>query len=394
MITLQVKSNRVGPIVGRHPWIFSQALVNIPEKLESGEPVVITDETGRYLASGYFNSYSQMAVRLWSFDKEEEVDQEFFNRRIKKANDLRAELLDPKKTNAYRLINAENDLLPGLIVDRYADYFVVQCHTKGIERWKDMIVTAIVEQFKPKGIYERSDVLVRRLEAAEKINQNLYGETPDLVKIKENGLQYYVDIKEGQKTGFFLDQRDKRAALAKYCKDKSVLNCFCYSGGFSISALGGGAAEVVSVDASASAIELARKNIELNKLDKADCKLFVDDVKHYLLRDEIKDHFDVIVLDPPAFIKDRHKIKEGIAGYKKINEMALLKIKDGGLLVTCSCSAHLSMTDFRYMLSEAGARTGRTLQIVESFTHGIDHPVLVPFTESEYLKVLFIKVIR
>ena len=200
-----------------------------------------------------------------------------------------------------------------------------------------------------------------------------------------------VDIIGGQKTGFFLDQRDKRAALQKYVADKKVLNCFSYTGGFSVYALSAQAASVVSVDASEPALELAEKNVQLNKMDESKCEFWVADVKEYLA-DQVVGAFDVIILDPPAYVKDRRKIKEGLQGYRKINEMALRILPPGGILVTCSCSAHVSLTDFRYMLTEAASRAGRTVQILETYTHGIDHPELVAFTEGDYLKCMFVLV--
>jgi 23S rRNA (cytosine1962-C5)-methyltransferase len=392
MKNLSIRKERLGPILGRHPWVFSGALNFIPDGLEPGESVKLIDETGAFVAQGYFNSYSQIAMRIWSYEENELVDNKFFKKRIEMARDLREKYLDSKSTNAYRLINSENDFLPGLIVDRYADYLVLQFHTQGIERWKDTIIENLVKIFKPKGIFERSDTNSRKNENPANTKRELYGEIPDQIEIMENGYKFFVDIKAGQKTGFFLDQRDKRAALAKYSTGKNVLNTFSYSGGFSVYALAGGAEKVTSIDISEKAIELAKENIKLNNLDPAKCEFIVGDVKKYLT-DLEKDRFDVIVLDPPAFIKDRRKIKEGIKGYRFINEAAMRALPSGGILMTCSCSAHLSLNDFRYLLSEAGGRAKRSLQIIETFTHGIDHPELVPFTEGEYLKVFVLRII-
>ena len=414
MTTLIVRAERVGPVLGRHPWVFSGALKNIPEGLSSGEAVKLTAEDGRFLALGYFNSYSQIAVRVWSWE-EEVVNKDFFIKRIKDALELRELYVESKLTNAYRLINAENDLLPGLIVDKTADYLCVQFHTKGIEAWREPIVAALLKIIKPKGIYERSDVRDRKREdnhsfvianrsprravkqspsiseeiaSAPEVPRNdrlLYGIIPDRVQIKENGCKFWVDIKRGQKTGFFLDQRDKRSALAKYVKGKKVLNCFAYTGGFSVYALAAGAKLVTSVDSSEAALEFAEANVKLNKLEEKKCEFFVADVKEYLL-DRTLGEFDVIILDPPAFIKDRHKIQEGVSGYKKINQLAMKILPVGGILASASCSAHLTLTDFRFMLSEAAARAGRTLQILEVLTNGIDHPELVAYKEGDYLK--------
>ncbi len=387
MIKLIVKKERVGPIRGRHPWVFSGALKQIPEGIATGEPVELTDEAGNYLASGYFNSYSQIAVRVWDWDKAE-INQEFFSVRIREAYELRKKFILNKKTTACRIINGENDLLPGLIVDLYGDYAVVQFHNLGIERWKKEIVAAILGEVGPKGIFERSDMRARDVEGAERKIGLIHGKIPDEIKILENGYAFQVNVKEGQKTGFFLDQRDKRQALEKYSKGKKVLNCFSYTGGFSVYALGAGAKKVVSVDASEPALKTAEQNVLLNKLDEKKCEFILADVKEYLA-DRAKGEFDVIILDPPAFVKDRRKIQEGLHGYRKINEAALRILPKDGILVTCSCSAHVSSEDFRFMLSEAAARAGRTVQILETFTHGIDHPNLVAFTEGEYLKCIF-----
>ena len=399
MLKLTVHKQRIGPILGRHPWVFSGALNNIPEGLTSGDPVMLVNEDGAFLAQGYFNSYSQIAVRLWSWDEHEVVDDKFFEKRISAAYELRKNFVARPKgfpsgqTDSYRLIHSENDLLPGLIVDKYADCLVLQFHTPGIEAWKDVIVKVLKKVVKPTGIYERSDVRTRGIEGAEKQVGLLYGKVPERIKISENGYKFWVDVIGGQKTGVFLDQRDKRQALTKYVDGKSVLNCFSYSGGFSIYALGAGAKHVVSVDASESAMELAVENVKLNKFDVKKCEFVCADVKQYLFNaQEEKKKFDVVILDPPAFVKDRHKVKEGLMGYKKINEMALRTLDSEGILVSASCSAHVTLSDFRYMLSESAGRSRRTLQVLETYTHGIDHPERVSFTEGEYLKCVFAKV--
>jgi 23S rRNA (cytosine1962-C5)-methyltransferase len=390
MIKLTVNTKRLGPVLARHPWIFSGALKQIPEGLDCGMPVAIFDESNRFVGQGYFNSYSQIAVRLWGFDEEEEVNQDFFNKRIQTAFDLRKKLVLNKNTDACRVIYGENDFLPGLVVDKYGDYLSVQFHNRGIEFWKEQVISALVKIIKPKGIYERSDMKARGIEGVEKQVGLLFGKVPEKVEIKENGLKFWVDIMTGQKTGFFLDQRDKRLALQKYVKDKKVLNCFSYTGGFSIYAAAAGAKKTVSVDASQGAIDLAKENFKLNKLDLKKNEFEVGDVKEFLVRSEVvAEKFDVIILDPPAFIKNRHKIKEGLVGYKKINEAAMRILPPGGILVSASCSAHLGLNDFRHMLASSAGRAGKNLQILETFTHGMDHPELAAFTEGEYLKVIF-----
>ncbi len=449
---LVVQKQRIGPILGRHPWVFSGALKQIPEGLKSGEAVILVNEEGQFLAQGYFNSYSQIAVRLWSWDEQETVDDKFFEKRINQAYAIRKNFVASKNTDSYRMVHSENDLLPGLIVDKYADYLVLQFHTQGMEVWKDKIVDALKKILKPTGIYERSDVAQRLKRhivipseavadegslshpSAKQPDRDssfdvgmtnktalaglLYGKVPERIKIIENGFKFWVDVIGGQKTGFFLDQRDKRQALMKYAEDKNVLNCFSYSGGFSVYALGGGAKHVISVDSSQSALELAQENVKLNKLDLKKCEFICGDVKQYLnnpdliptfsskekesinplLRGEGRvrsgsSQFDIIILDPPAFVKDRRKVQEGLIGYKKINEASLRLLSPGGVLITASCSAHVTLSDFRYMLSESAGRARQTLQVLETYTHGIDHPELVAFTEGEYLKCIFAKVV-
>lgn len=390
MIKLTVRQKRSGPAKGFHPWVFSKALLSIPEGIKPGEPVSLYDESGLFIAIGYFNSYGQISVRLWGYEADEAVGEDFFTRRIERSWEIRRRYVETADTNAYRIINGENDLLPGLIVDKYGEYLVVQFHTKGIEYWKNTIIDSLNKTLKPRGIYERSDVSVRTIEKLDVFRGTLSGEVPDIIEIRENGLRFLVDVKEGQKTGFFLDQRDKRLALIKYVEGRDVLNCFSYTGGFSVYAMKGGAQSVVSIDSSGRALELARENIAINGYDLSRCEFVCDDVKRYLKNPP--GHSGIIILDPPAFIKDRRKKNEGLAGYRAINEMALKALSEGGILLTCSCSAHLALNEFRFLVSEAGAKTRRVLTFLEVYTHGIDHPQLVPFTEGEYLKCFFIKV--
>lgn len=381
MQKIKVKKNRIGPILGRHPWVFSGALERIPEGLSNGEPIHLIDASGYFLALGYFNSYSQMAVRVWGYAENEKVDENFFTRRIKQARMLREKYLDLKKNNAYRLINSENDFLPGLIVDKYADYLSVQFHNAGIQRWQTEIIACLQKIFKPEGIIIRS----------ENKEVSIINNVPELVEIKENNFKFLVDLKAGQKTGFFLDQRDKRLAIQKYAKDQNILNCFSYTGGFSVYALAAGAKSIINVDTSQKALDLAKQNIEINKLDVNKCQFICEDVKKYLAAD-LANKFSLIILDPPAFIKDRRKIHEGILGYKKINQAAMRLLPENGILVSCSCSQHLSLQDFRYALSQSASQANRSAQILETYLHGLDHPELIAFTEAEYLKCYYLLV--
>jgi len=393
MKKLTIKQERLGPIFGGHPWIFSGAIRQLPEGLIIGEPVEILTDRGDFLASGYFNSYSQLAVRLWSYQADEKIDQTFFATRIKQAQTLRTQYLDLTKTNAFRLVNSESDFLPGLIVDQYDKYLVVQFHTKGIEAWRELIIKALIKTIKPQGIYERSDVANRKWEDLGEINQLLFGEIPEEVEIKENGFKFLVDLKGGQKTGFFLDQRDKRLALMKYCQNKTVLNACSYTGGFSVYALAGGAKRVVNVDASQTALAIAKKNLVLNKFKVNSADFVTIDIKKYLTEVN-QGNFDLIILDPPAFIKDHHKKAEGLKGYRHLNETAMRLLPNEGILVSCSCSAHVNLEEWRFLLTDSAARAGVSLQILEVFTHGLDHQQLSAFIEGEYLKVVIGRVIK
>jgi 23S rRNA (cytosine1962-C5)-methyltransferase len=390
MTTLTIHAKRTGPVKGRHPWVFSQAIVSIPEGLAPGEPLRLVAPSGQYLASGYFSSYSQIAVRVWGHEDGEAVDRAFFARRIRRAAGMRRKLVDSAETDCWRVVHGENDLLPGLVVDRYADWLVVQFHTQGMERWRGMIVEALVEEFSPTGIFERSEASARRRDGLGCSTGLLHGTAPDVVEVRENGFKFLVDIRAGQKTGFFLDQRENRRALMRYAPGQDVLNCFSYSGGFTVYALAAGAARVTSVDVSEPALELARANIRLNGLDEAKAEFHCEDVKGYL-RAAPEGAHGLIVLDPPAFIKDRRKRAEGVLGYRAVNEQAMRVLADPGVLMTCSCSSHLDARDFRYMLTEAAGRVGRGMRVIEARGAGIDHPSLLPYTEGDYLKCLVLE---
>ncbi|KKR07454.1 MAG: hypothetical protein UT32_C0011G0022 [Parcubacteria group bacterium GW2011_GWC2_39_14] len=392
MIKLTVYTKKIGPILRGHPWVYSGAIIDLPEGLSYGEPVSLYSSDDEFLAQGFFNSYSQLAVRIWGYEENEEVNDDFFVKRIELALSVRLQAIDQKKTNCYRIVNSENDFLPGLIVDKYADYLVVQFHNRGIEAWQEQIINALIDIVKPKGIYDKTYKRSLTEEETDNRSRLLFGKVPATIKVKENGLLFDVDVVEGQKTGFFLDQRDKRQALTKYVKDKNVLNCFSYTGGFSVYALAAGAKHVTSVDVSPKAIELAEKNFILNDFPKTKYTSICEDVKKYLRTIE-PNTFDVIVLDPPAFIKDRDKIKEGMIGYKSINEVAMRIMPSNSILMTCSCSAHLSLDDFKNILVNASINAGKTIQILEVLTFAPDHLELPSFTEGGYLKVLILRVL-
>ncbi|MCS7281221.1 MAG: class I SAM-dependent rRNA methyltransferase [Desulfobacterota bacterium] len=389
MIPLVVKKEKIGPILARHPWVYSKALLYVPDGLRPGTPVKLVDESGKFIATGYFNSYSQISVRVWGYDESEKVDRNFFKKRIANALWVRKRYVENTDTNAYRLVNSEGDMLPGLVVDKYADYLVIQFHTKGMDQWRNEIIEALEEIVRPKGIYERSEIYTSQNEKPEEKYGAIRGKIPDLIKIRENGLNFLVDLKRGQKTGFFLDQRDKRKAFLKYARDAKVLNCFSYTGGFAVYALAGGAKSVINIDTSSDALELAKENVRINGFKTERMENIKGDVKK-VFRDH-KETYDAIVLDPPAFIKERTKKERGVLGYRYINRKAMDLLIDGGILVTCSCSYHLGLEEFRRLLIDVATKAKSSFRILEVYTHGIDHPVPLPFVEGEYLKCFFLQ---
>lgn len=356
--------------------------------MDNGSLVTVEDAEGHVVATGYYNGRSQIALRILSFN-DEKIDEAFFARKFQEASAFRERFLDLSATDAYRLVFSESDGLPGLIVDRYGDFAVIQIHTLGMDLLKPLVVGALVKVLKPKGIYERSDLDVRKKEGLSAMPKGvLYGEEPPKeLEVKENGLTFAVNIPEGQKTGFFLDQRDNRLALRRYVHGKTVLNLFSYSGGFSVSALDGGAAKVTSVDISGPALELARKNFSLNGFDPSGHRFETRDVFEFLDAEAEKGtRYDVIVVDPPAFVKNRDSLNHGINAYIKLNHKALQLLSDDGILVSSSCSSHVSPEMFRTVLFKAALQAGRATVILEQKSQPPDHPLNINFPEGEYLK--------
>jgi 23S rRNA (cytosine1962-C5)-methyltransferase len=383
-----LKRGREKPVLNRHPWIFSGAIKNIEGECTDGDIVTVVDSRGNFLAHGYLNRRSQITVRLLSWIKEEIIDRSFFRHRLERAIATRRPLQEDQTTNAYRLVNAESDFLPGLVVDRYNEYLVIQFLTLGIERWKGEIVSLLGELLPSRGIYERSDVEVREKEGLPLVTGLLAGqERPALVHIIENGHRFIVDIKQGQKTGFYLDQRENRQKLPRYCHGKTVLNCFAYTGAFAVYAAGAGAKKVVNVESSAEALQSAQRNMALNGLARRDDEYVEGDVFQVLrqYRDKGRD-FDLIVLDPPKFAYSQSQVQSACRGYKDINLLAMQMLRPGGILFTFSCSGLISPELFQKVVFGASVDAGRNVQIVEKLTQGFDHPILLSFPESEYLK--------
>ncbi|MDH7490633.1 MAG: class I SAM-dependent methyltransferase [Anaerolineae bacterium] len=390
-----LKPGKEKPVVQRHPWVFSGAVARVEGKPADGDVVLVADSRGQPLARGGYNSRSQICVRIWTWDPDETVDAAFFAERLRKSWERRESLRVANHTTAYRLVNAESDLLPGLVVDRYGDFVAVQFLTLAAERWRNDIVDALVQLLHPSGIYERSDVDVRRKEGLQPAAGLIWGkEPPDTVEILEHGRKFLVDIKRGQKTGFYLDQRENRRRVAQYATDRDMLNCFCYTGGFSVYAGAAGALRIVNVDTSRDALALARRNMALNGLAVADDEYVEGDVFQVLraYRDQGRT-FDLVVLDPPKFAVSQAQVQAATRGYKDINLLAMQILRPGGILATFSCSGLVSPDLFQKVVFGASVDAGRDVQILEKLTQASDHPILLSFPESEYLKGFICRVI-
>lgn len=385
-----VKPGKEHAVSKGHPWIFEGALDSDLPVQKWGEVVdVYTPDKKRFVARGYFNGFSQISFRALTRNVDEQINQAFFEKKFKELLDQRLRFINPRDTNAYRCVFGESDGVPGLIIDKYNEVLVFQIHTLGMELLRKMIVDAMKTVYNPKTIYERSDVGVRKHEnLPDEPKGHVWGEQiKGEIPIKENGITLLVNVVEGQKTGMFLDQRENRKALQRYCAGKRVLNCFSYTGGFSVYAALAGATATVSVDVSGQALATARRNFEANQLPLNKHEFVDKDVFEYIEECEKKrEKFEVIILDPPAFVKNKASLKKGLAGYLFINERALHILPKGGILVSSSCSAHVTDELFQEMLMLASARAHCTLKVVEMRNQPIDHPYNLSFPEGKYLK--------
>jgi len=386
-----LKANRDKPLRQKHPWVFSGALDRIDAALVDGDVVDIVTSQGEFLARGYLNRKSQIAVRVLTWDEAEVIDAGFWARRLALAVSWRV----MGNREARRLVNAESDGLPGLVVDRYGEWIVVQALTLGVEKFKPGIVQQLQSILRPRGIYERSDVDVREKEGLPRTSGVLAGsEPPDRVEIDENGQRYLVDVKHGHKTGFYLDQRENRQKIQAYVDKAEVLNLFSFSGGFAVAALKAGAKSVVNVDSSADALQLAQENLRLNHLSVNDADFVEADVFSYLrqLRAEQRT-FDVIIADPPKLAQSQSQIERAARAYKDLNLIALQLLRPGGYLMTFSCSGLISPDLFQKIVFSAAIDAKCDAQIIERLSQAGDHPVLLSFPEGEYLKGLVCRVL-
>lgn len=392
--TASLKPHREESLLSGHLWIFSGALQQPPRWIETGGLVDVKSATGQFIARGYYNPNTDIAIRILTHDPEEAIDASFLRQCLYSALELR-QVFDPDQTNTYRLVHSEGDGLPGLVVDRYADILVAQIHTAGMEKLCPQVIDILMQKTGAQGLLLRNDSQSRRREGLEVEEPVVVaGEVPSQVTVRENGVQFFVDCWQGQKTGLFLDQRDKREALRKYARGKRVLNCFSYTGGFSVyAALTSEATRVTSVDVSAPAIEAARQHFTLNGLELDRHTFVVEDVFDYLEQAQINgDQFDVIVLDPPAFAKTQGARSQALKAYRRLNTLAMQILRPGGILLSCSCSGVIGMDDLLGAISQSAQRLHRRVQLLESYTHGVDHPTHLAMPETVYLKSVFCRI--
>jgi 23S rRNA (cytosine1962-C5)-methyltransferase len=384
-----LKKGREKSLLRRHPWIFSGAIHHVDGEPASGSTVDLLSPDKQFLARASYSPTSQIRARVWTFE-DEPVETEFFRKRIRSAIQTRETWSLTSETNSYRLIYAESDNLPGLIVDTYNDVLVIQCLTAGAEYWKETFADLLIEETDIAIVYERSDADVRKLEGLEPKVGLLRGTLSTFqFPIIENSLKFLVDLQSGHKTGFYLDQRRNRLQVRELVKDKDVLDCFCYTGGFTVNALAGGAKSVLSVDSSADALELCKENIVLNDLPTEKHTSLEGDVFQLLrkFRDESRS-FDMIILDPPKFAPTASHADKATRAYKDINLLAFKLLRPGGILVTFSCSGGVDAGLFQKIVAGAALDAGVEAQIVERLSQGEDHPVSLHFPEGTYLKGL------
>lgn len=390
MAFVTIKAKRETALIRRHPWVFAGSLARVNGNPGPGETVEVLSSKGVAFGRGAFSPRSQIRVRMWTFDPGELVDPAFFRNRLERAIEARTRLGIHRETNAWRVVNAESDGLPGLIIDRYGDFVVCQFLTLGSDLWKRDIMAQVKALLTPAGIYERSDAPVRQKEGLPALCETMDGAAPpDRVEIRENGMRFLVDIRQGHKTGFYIDQRENRAIVRDQVAGKSVLNCFAYSGGFGVAALAGEASHVTNLEISAPALELCEQNLALNDFGADRIENIEGDVFKVLRKFRDADRrFDAIVLDPPKFTDSRQQVDNASRGYKDINLLAIKLLTPGGLLFTFSCSGLIGADLFQKIVFDAAVDAGRDVRIVRRMSQGADHPTALTFPEGAYLKGL------
>ncbi|MBN1473326.1 MAG: class I SAM-dependent rRNA methyltransferase [Syntrophaceae bacterium] len=389
---ITLKKGREAALLRGHPWVFSGALASVRGKPAAGDVVVCKDYREKELAVGFYNPNTDIAFRVLTTKCEDSINSNFWSKRATTAIQLRKKIINAQ-TDSYRLINAEGDGFPGFIADVYSSTLVVSVSTAGMEKQKNLILDALIKTLRPKNIYEKSEGRSRQLEGLEEIKDFLYGDKKtETVLIKENGKVFEIDFVRGQKTGFFLDQRVNREKLGALSVDANVLNCFSYSGAFSVYCAAGGATRVVSVDVSKSACAQAEKNLNLNGFSSDNYPVIEADVFDYLR--QLQEEFDLIILDPPAFAKNKGDVSRAARGYKDINLQAIRRLARGGILATFSCSNHIGEELFYKIVLAAARDADAQVQVLTSLQAGQDHPVLLAHPEGSYLKGLLIRKIN
>lgn len=390
MITSQVilKKGREKSVHNRHPWIFSGAIDRIEGNPADGDVVDVWDSRARFIARGIINQQSQIVVRILTWDQDVLIGEGFWRGRLERAINVRESLAAAPLTDAYRLVHAEADGLPGLIVDRYGAWLVVQFLSLAMERHKATIIDHLADLAAPQGIFNRSDDPVREKEGLVPVAGPIWGEVPpDLVEIIENGFRFLVDINLGHKTGFYLDQRENRKIATPYFRGAEVLNAFAYTGAFAVYAAAGGATRIVSVDTSEDVLQLAERNMRRNGFGgREDVYAAADAFELLRTYRDYGWHFDVVVLDPPKFAPSKSQVESAMRGYKDINLLGMKLLRSGGYLITFSCSGAINSDLFQKVLFEAAVDAKRDVHVVERLGQGLDHPVLLTFPESQYLK--------
>ncbi|MEQ1813615.1 MAG: class I SAM-dependent rRNA methyltransferase [Candidatus Nitrotoga sp.] len=388
-----LKARREKSLLRRHPWIFSGAIERVSGQLQNGDTVAVHAAQGTFFGYAAYNALSKISARMWSWQESDCIDADFFRHKISAALAARSALNIAQHSTGIRLIHGEADGLPGLVVDQYNDVLVMQIGSAGAEKWRQVCAEILQNLCRPVCIYERSDSDSRTLEGLPERNGVMLGTLPETLVLTEHGIRFGVDVAYGQKTGFYLDQRDNRALIGELARDKDVLNCFCYSGGFSLYALRGGAKSVLSVDSSAEALQIAQRNVALNALDARRAQWLCEDVFQALrkLRDQNK-KFDLIILDPPKFAPTAAFAEKAARGYKDINLLGFKLLNPGGMLATYSCSGGVSDDLFQKIVAGAALDAGVEAQIIYKLHAAADHPVLLSFPEGAYLKGLLLRV--
>jgi 23S rRNA (cytosine1962-C5)-methyltransferase len=395
MVEVILKKGKEKAALQRHPWIFSGAIDKVKGSPQNGTVVRVLAASADFLAYGYYNENSRVAIRLLEWDQDKTIDKSWYQQKIQTAIAARKHVLKNGDTNTCRLVFSEADFLPGLIVDQYANYLSLQILSAGIESVKADIIDILRDELSPMGIFDKSDANARTHENLEVEQGLLWGENPpELLEVKENGIRYNINIAGGQKSGFYCDQRDNRLLLSDYAEGKRVLDCFSYSGGFSLNSLKRGAMHVTSVDSSAPALETLQQNIKLNGFAAEQNTILQSDVNKQLrLFKEEGKTFDIVVLDPPKFAPSRSALDRAARAYKDLNRLGMGLLEPGGLLATFSCSGAVDIDTFKQIIAWAALDAGKEVQILKQFNQPEDHPVRISFPEGEYLKGLLLRVL-